>query len=137
MIERKFMDKVKKFIDTIYLGDRFCERFEIKDNKIVFQINCISRLEKGTKEWNYYCEKDIKHGCIVFDEVVDYFLNSEFTFNDEIYEIEVVEKRDEVYLFAVRGCNVSDKGISIDIELRVHAKKFYIYCPQDKKIIVE
>ena len=128
---------MKNFLDTIYLGDRYCERFEIKDNRIIFQINLISRLEEGTTEWNYYSEKDVEHGFLVFDEVVDYTLNSELTFNDEISEIEVIDKKDQVYSFVVYGCNVSDEAVSTDIELRVRAKNFYIFNPQNNAIITE
>ena len=64
--ERIFMNNIKKFLDSLYLGDRFCERMEIRDDKIVFQINCISRLEEGSIEWNYYSSKDIEHGCLHF-----------------------------------------------------------------------
>lgn len=129
------MDTMKKFLETIYLGDRYCERFEIKDNRIIFQINLISRLEEGTTEWNYYSGKDIEHGFLVFDEVVDYTLNSELTFNDEISEIEVIGKKDKVYSFVVYGCNISDEAVSTDIELRVRAKNFYIFNPQNNSII--
>ena len=54
------MEHIKKFINSIYLGDRYCEKIEIKDDKISFQINCISRLKEGTKEWNYYSDEDIE-----------------------------------------------------------------------------
>lgn len=87
------MEKVKKFIRSLYLGDRYCEKVEIKDSMIMLQINCISRLEDGTEEWNYYSQKDIQHGYLVFDGVVDYYFSSKLTINDEIYEIQVKEKR--------------------------------------------
>lgn len=131
------MNKIKSFLDTIYLGDRYCEKVEIRDYKILFQLNCISRLEEGTKEWNYYTEKDIEHGYLVFDEVVDYCAKSKLSFNDEIYKIEVIEKKDKIYSFVVYGCNVSKDAISTDIELLIKAKKFYIFNPKDKSIVTE
>ncbi len=125
------MDNIKKFLNSIYLGDRFCENIEIKNNKILLQINCISRLKEGAEEWNYYVEKDIEHGFLVFDDVIDFSLNSELPINDEIYEIKVTEKKDEIYSFIVYGCNISNNAISTDIEMQIRAKKFYIFNPKD------
>ena len=122
------MEYIKNFLNSIYLGDRYCEKIEIKDDKISFQINCISRVKEGTKEWNYYSDEDIEHGCLVFDEVVEFSSSSELVINDDI-EIDVVEKKDDVYSFIVYGCNVSDEAISTDIELYIKAKKFYIFNP--------
>ena len=122
------MKRIKEFLKSIYLGDRFCEKLEIKDDKISFQINCISRVKKGTREWNYYSDEDIEHGCLVFDEVIEFISNSELVISEDI-EIEVVEKKDDIYSFIVYGCNVSDEAISTDIELQIKAKKFYIFNP--------
>ena len=77
--EMTYMNNIKSFLGSIYLGDRFCEKVEISCNKIVFQINCISRIEEGSVEWNYYSEKDIEHGCLVFDGVVEYLIESYVT----------------------------------------------------------
>lgn len=46
--------------------------------------------------------------------------------NDEIYAIEVAEKMNGIYTFAVYGCNVSDDAVSTDIELSIRTKNFYI-----------
>ncbi|MBP3351086.1 MAG: hypothetical protein J6L65_01630 [Lachnospiraceae bacterium] len=48
------MERMNDFLYSLYLGDRWCECMEIKEDRVVIQINCISRLKKGTKEWNYY-----------------------------------------------------------------------------------
>lgn len=132
-----FMDRMKCFLNSIYLGDRYCEGVEIRDKKILFQINCISRLEEGTDEWNYYSGKDIEHGCLVFDEVIEYDLKSDLSFNDEIYQIDVLEKKDEIYSFVIYGCHISDDGVSTDIEMWVWAKRFYILNPKDNSIVTE
>lgn len=131
------MDRIKKFLSSIYLGDRFCENFIISDDKILLQINCISRLKEGTEEWNYYSKEDIEHGYLVFDEVIDFSLSSEMTFNDEVYEIKIIEKANETYTFIVYGCNVSEDAVSTDIEMQIRAKEFYIFDPQDNCIIKE
>ena len=86
------MDNIIAFLNSIYLGDRYCENIIITDQRILFQIKCILRLEKGTREWNYYLDADIEHGYLVFDGVIDYCFNTALVLNDEIYEIKVIEK---------------------------------------------
>ena len=129
------MDRMKKFLESLYFGDRFCEKMELIDDKIIFQINLISRLEEGSPEWNYYSGKDIEPGCLVFEGVVEYHTNNELEFNDEIYSVDVVGKEEELYFFVVSGCNVSDECISTDIEYQIKAKTFYIFNPQDDSIV--
>ena len=131
------MDRMKKFLESLYLGDRFCEKMEIIDDKIIFQINLISRLEEGSTEWNYYSGKDIEHGCLVFDGVVEYHTSTELEFNDEIYSVDIVGKEDGLYSFVVYGCNVSDENVSTGIEFHIKAKQFYIFNPQQNCNIVE
>ena len=129
------MDRIKKLLESLYLGDRFCEKMEIIEDKIIFQINLISRLEEGSTEWNYYSGKNIEQGCLVFEGVVEFHTNSELEFNDEIYSVDVVGKDEELYSFVVSGCNVSDECISTGIEYQIKAKTFYIYNPQDDSIL--
>ncbi len=120
------MENIRKLLSSIYLGDRFCENVIFRENKILFQINCISRLKEGTNEWNYFSERDIEHGYLVFDEVINYNSNSELPLNDEIYKIDIVEKTNEIYSFIVYGCNISDDATSTDISLQIKAKKFML-----------
>lgn len=120
------MQSLKEFINSIYLGDRYCERVEINADKIIIQINLISRIEEGNIEWNYYSQEDIEHGCFVFDNVVEYSQSSELPFNDEIYEIQVTGKENDIYSFIIYGCSVSNEAVSTDIELHIRAKALYI-----------
>lgn len=131
------MKELNDFLNSIYLGDRYCERLEVDDKKIVIQINLLSRIKQGCNEWNYYSDKDIEHGCLVFEDVVEYHQNSELPLNDEIYEIQVIGKEGDIYSFIVCGCNVSDKAVSTDIKYQIKARKFYIFDPQNKKKIIK
>ncbi len=131
-----YMEKINTFLKSIYLGDRYCENVDIGENKIVIQINLISRIKKGCKEWNYYSDEDIEHGCLVFEDVVEYYLSSKLPFNDEIYRIQAIEKQDDIYSFIVYGCSVSDEALSTDIQLQIKAKRFYIYDPQNNRVII-
>lgn len=129
------MQRLKEFINSIYLGDRYCERVEINTDKIIIQINLISRIEEGSREWNYYSQEDIEHGCLVFDNVAEYSQSSELPFNDEIYKIQVTGKENDIYSFIVYGCSVSDEAFSTDIQLHIRAKKFYILDPKNHRIV--
>lgn len=125
------MERISNFLNSLYFGDRFCEKVEISDKKIVFQINCISKLKSGSTTWNYYSNEDIEHGCLVFDEIKEYHSTSELIINEDIYEISVLDKSDDVYTFLIQGSNFSDNLMSTDIEMTIQAKKFYIYNPNN------
>lgn len=131
------MEPMKKFLSSIYLGDRFCEKVTLENHKILFQMNCISRLKEGSKKWDDDCKQDIEHGCLVFDGVTDFSFRSGLFFNDEIYEIEVISNMNEIYTFVVYGCNVSDDAVSTDIQLQIKAKEFYLFDPKNNQIITK
>lgn len=135
------MERMNDFLYSLYLGDRWCECMEIKEDRVVIQINCISRLKKGTKEWNYYSDEDVEHGCLVFEEVTEFKTNSDLEFNDEIYEVKVLEKQDDVYTFVVYGSNVSldsmGRLVCANLEYQIKAKKLNILNPRDNTIITE
>ncbi|MBR4082848.1 MAG: hypothetical protein IKK33_01035 [Lachnospiraceae bacterium] len=131
------MEQMNQFLRSLYLGDRWCECMEVGEDRIVFQVNLISRVQKGIMEWNYYSDEDILHGCLVFEEVSEFKRSSDLEFNDEIYEVKVLEKKDEIYTFVVYGCNVSDNVVSTGLEYQIKAKRFYILNPQNNTIIRE
>lgn len=87
---------------------------------------CISKLKEGTTEWNYYTDEDIEHGYLVFDNVIEFGVNNKLPFNDEIYDIEMIEKKDDIFLFRINGCNVSDTAVSTEVEMWIRAKSFYV-----------
>ncbi len=102
-----------------------------------FPINRISRIEKGTDRWNYYSKADIEHGYIVFEDVVSYVIDENLLLNDEIYEIKVIDKKGNAFLFIIYGCNVSDKTVLTDVQLQIKAKKIYIFDEINNKIYFE
>jgi len=131
------MDSIRKFLSSIYLGDRFCEGLIIEKDRISFQINLISRLEKGTSAWNYYSKEDLEHGHLVFDGVTEWSINRSLPFNDEICEIEILNKTDGIYTFVVHGVNVSDDFEYTELEMTIKAKSFYLFDPQNNFIVTE
>ncbi len=98
---------MEKLCNSIYLGDRYCEKITISDNKIIFQINLISRIKEGTTEWNYNNDMDLEKGCLVFDNVINYSIKNGLTINDEI-EIHYINSEDGIYHFVVEGAEYSN-----------------------------
>ena len=87
----------------------------------------------------YYCWElwwGIKTG--LTEGVTEFKANSELEFNDEIFEIKVLQKEDEIYTFVVYGSHVSvdslNKLICVNLEYQIKAKSFYILNLQDFRI---
>ena len=131
------MEKIKRFLSSLYLGDRYCENVEILNKNITFQFNCISRIKPGTSEWNFYNDENVEHGCLVFDEVKEYQCSSDLPFNEDIYDIKVKTKEKDIYTFVVLGSNVSDDSVTTEIEMVIQAKKVYVYNPKNNLIIYQ
>jgi len=126
---------VEKLSNSIYLGDRYCENVTIIDDKLIFQINLISRVKEGTDEWNYNNDQDLEKGCLVFDKVITYSINNGSTINDEI-EIHFISVENEVYHFIVEGAEYSDSGSTYKwVKYDIKCRDFYLLC--DNKIIKE
>lgn len=129
------MEKINRFLSSLYFGDRYCEKIDITDDKIIFQINSISRLKPETTDWGFYTDEDVEHGCLVFDEVKEYQVSSELPFNEDINDVRVESKEKGVYTFVVEGSNFSNDLVSTDIKMIIKAKKVYIYNPNNNSII--
>lgn len=133
----KKIEKIEKYLKSLYFGDRWCENVIYKNDNFIIQVNLISKLEEGEEKWNFYSEEDIEHGLLVFTEVerIDYDKN--LVLNDEIYEIEVVGEENGKFLFVVYGCHIYDDASSIDVKISVKAKDFMVVDPKnlDYKLI--
>ncbi len=128
------MNNIKRFLDSLYLGDCYCEKTEYNDANYTMQVNCISILKKCTTECGYNYE-NIDHGIIVFNNVKNIKFSNDLTVNDEIYEIDVLEKRNNMYLFVVYCSNVNEDALTTDIEIYIEAQSLYIINPQNGEII--
>ena len=117
---------VEKLCNSIYLGDRYCENVKIYENKIIFQINLISRIKEGSSEWNYYNEKDLENGCLVFDNVISFSINNGTTINDEI-EVHYINNEDGLYHFIVEGAEYSNDANTYKwVNFEIKCGDFYL-----------
>ena len=117
---------VEKLCNSIYLGDRFCENVKIYESKIIFQINLISRIKEGESEWNYYNEKDLENGCLVFDKVISFTINNGSTINDEI-EVHYINNEDGIYHFIVEGAEYQNDANAYKwVKFEIKCGDFYL-----------
>ncbi|MBR6280895.1 MAG: hypothetical protein IKR14_00180 [Lachnospiraceae bacterium] len=117
---------VEELCNSIYLGDRYCENVEIRNNKIVFQINLISRIKEGSNERNFYADKDLERACLVFDCVEDFSIENGSTINDEI-EIHYLANEDGIYHFIVEGAEYSDDASTYKwVKYNIMCRDFYL-----------
>lgn len=128
---------MKEFIKSLYFGDRYCETMEIYKEKILIQINCISRIEPGNNEWNYYTKDDISHGQLIFEDISYFEMVPNMVINDEFYGIELIEENKEEYYFKVQGSHILDSGEYREIEVTIKCKSFYIFNPKNGEKIVK
>ena len=91
--------KMKKFLESLYFGDRYCEKMEFHKEKIQIQINCISRIAPGNTEWNYYAKDEIYHGQLIFEDISFFEMTPNMLINDEFYGIELIEENYDMYCF--------------------------------------
>jgi hypothetical protein len=85
-------------IRSIYLGDRGCMAvvFDKTKRQLRIQVDCISLLRPGTDRWDYYTERDIENGWIVFSGVDTGKIQPENSEpNDFINEVSVEQDADQ------------------------------------------
>jgi hypothetical protein len=127
---------VKKILETIYLGDRFCKKwiYDFERKVIMVQMDCISRLHENTETWDCYTKRDIENGYIVFEGVSDIKKNGEM--NDEIYSILIEREENHIFHFKIFGVYINEESVSSNVEMTFRAEEMYLLDPKfpEKKI---
>lgn len=121
----------REFIDTIYLGDRFCKTILLDGcNELVkLQINMISRIRSESGNWKYYNDENIEDGLIVFTGVKSILFEPQgFIPNDEIELIscELIEDNEEKYLFNISAASCDEQGKYTRVEMKIVAKGIHL-----------
>lgn len=109
-----------KLIGSIYLGDRGCKAFVFDETKrqLKIQVDCISLLRPGTDRWDYYTERDIQNGWVIFSGVDAVIMKPENVEpNDFINDISVERDAglDGRYEITMSISSVDDKGNSREV----------------------
>jgi hypothetical protein len=126
---------IKKLIDSLYLGDRYCKGIIIDTcrSSLAIQVNMISFVNHESGVWEFNDDNGIENGFIVFDKIKSFiFEPSGLIPNDAIYSI--VCNKDEIgdYWFDVEMASVDADGNSNDICLKIISGDFFIRDPKDE-----
>jgi hypothetical protein len=133
--------KPQEFLKTLYLGDRVCKRliFDGWDDRVLIQVNVISRIRSDSGLWDFYSQEDIPDGLIVFSGVKSYQWNSKGCLPNDYVEIEVSSETEtlesDLYQFNIYLGRMEKTGI-VDTELLVEAQAIHLEDPRspNKKI---
>lgn len=124
----------KEFVNTIYLGDRFCKSILIDGySEIVkIQVDMISRIRSSSGEWQYYNDENIENGFIVFTEVESITFEPKGIIpNDEIEFIDVknVDGEDNKFIFKLVCASYNKKGMYDNGSITIVAEGIYLEDP--------
>ena len=115
----------KEFINTIYLGDRFCKRIVIDGwkERLGIQIDCISRLKKGTDTWNYYTDEDIYNGWLVFSGLRSVSAMPSGPIPNDSLEIMYAKESEGAHVFDISIGSVDETGRITEVRVDITAKQ--------------
>lgn len=131
----------KEFVNTIYLGDRFCKRIIIDgyNDQIKIQINMISRIRNNSGNWKYYNDENIEDGMIVFNGTESIIFDPQgYLPNDEIQFVSVDEiEGNGKFIFRISAASCNKYGEYEDVIITIVAREIFLEDPTNpsKKII--
>lgn len=125
----------QEFLKTLYLGDRVCKKlvFDGWDDRILIEVNVVSRVRSDSGLWDFYSKEDIPDGLIVFSGVKSYQWNSKGYLPNDYIEIEVSSATEtsesDLYQFKIYLGHMEKTGI-VDTELLVEAQAIHLEDPR-------
>lgn len=130
----------KTFVNSIYLGDRFCKKIVLDgyEGKVKIQVNMISRIRSSSGNWEFYNDENIEDGYIVFSDVESIYFEPQGRIPDgeiEISNVELLKNDGELsqkakYLFEISSVSYDKTGNSEDIVIKIVAHEIYIIDPR-------
>lgn len=134
---------IKEFVETIYLGDRFCKSILIDGySQIVkIQINVISRIRNVSGQWDYNNNENIHDGFIVFTGVSSIKLDPVGIIPNDLIEFVSVKQSDDVddsFIFELEADSCDEEGKYTHGTITITSKGIYLEDPcKTGRIIVE
>ena len=118
-------------IGSIYLGDRGCKAFvfDETERQLSIQVDCISLLRPGTDRWDYYTERDIEDGWVIFSGVDAVIMKPENVEpNDFINDVSVGRDPDldGRYEITMSISSVDDKGNLTEVIILVRSSDAHL-----------
>ncbi|MGA2051559.1 MAG: DUF6258 family protein [Terracidiphilus sp.] len=129
-----------EFLKTIYLGDRGCKSITINgwDQRVVIQVNEISRVRSAAGNWDYYNDENIVDGLLVFTDVRSIYFDPAGPIpNDYIEFVEVELLPDDYYRFKTSVGSVNDSAESKDILAVIESKSVHLEDPATPGVLIE
>lgn len=130
---------LKRFFETVYLGDRTCKSiiFDGWDARVRIHVDCISRIRSPSGTWDYYTAEDISDGHIVLSDVTSCELHNDGHLpNGLINGIDVVATDDGHSAIEVSIDSISTDAHHHEVILRVVCGDAYLYDPNRPHIEV-
>jgi|HubBroStandDraft_2_1064218.scaffolds.fasta_scaffold305107_1 hypothetical protein len=120
------------FVKTIYLGDRACKSINIEGwtNRVVIQVDEISRIRDESGNWNFYNEENIVDGRLVFSEVRSVLFDPSGPIpNDYISRLEAESLPNGYYQFSFSAASVDQTSKSTEVLVTIVAKRLHLEDP--------
>jgi hypothetical protein len=129
-----------EFFKTIYLGDRACKSITIdgSENRVVIQVDEISRVRSASGQWEYYNDENIVDGLLVFADARSIQFDPAGPIpNDCIEFLEVEHMSDDYYRFKLSVGSVDSSAKSTEILLSIEAKRVHLEDPAKPGRLIE
>ena len=120
------------FLKTIYLGDRACKSINIEgwSNRVVIQVDEISRIRGEGGNWNFYNEENIVDGLLVFSDVKSVLFDPAGPIpNDYISRLEAEPLPNGYYRFEFSAASVDQSSKSTEVLVTIEAKSLHLENP--------
>lgn len=128
------------FVKSIYLGDRACKAIVIDswNDKIKFQITCISRFKVANEQWTY--DQNIYDGWFVFNNACSITFDPPGHIPDDSIELFTAEldttEGTKMYRFTLLIGSGKPVGPPVYVTITILAESIHIEDPSDPLTII-
>ncbi len=130
---------VKKFVSSIYLGDRACKKISIDSwgQELSVEVDTISRIRSEDGNWDFNDDENIENGQLVFGKVKNVFFDENGNIpNDQINSFDVIEQENGSYCFTLSIDSVSDDGSNQETIIKIIAGSIGIRDPLNSEVLI-
>ncbi len=127
----------EELIQSIYLGDRGCKAINIDciKKRVSIQVDCISRLRPGAQNWDYYTDRDIEDGLLVFIDVRSIIFDPPGPIpNDYIMDFTAkplqLSEDQKLYLFTFAAVAMTKSDGSYEVLVKIEASRLHLEDPR-------
>jgi hypothetical protein len=129
-----------EFLKTIYLGDRACKSITIDGwgNRILIQVDEISRVRSASGRWEYYNDENIVNGLLVFTDVRSVQFDPAGPVpNDYMDKLEPSVLPDGYWQFRFSVGSVNKSAKSKDVIITIEAMGLHLEDPANPGVAIK